>query len=175
MSGVQAYIGLGSNLGDRRAFLCQGLTDLMHTDGISITCLSSIYESKPVGPVVQADFLNMVAGIQVQLPAQDLLKHMQAIETRLGRVRTVHWGPRQLDLDLLTYDDICYATPELTLPHPRVTERAFVLVPLVEVAPDILINGSLASAHLASLTIADVTTAVWRWGDAPKLVAGRYV
>ena len=79
MSGVQAYIGLGM-VGDRLISM-SGLTDLMHTDGISITCLSSIYESKPVGPVVQADFLNMVAGIQVQLPAQDLLKHA-AIETR---------------------------------------------------------------------------------------------
>lgn len=175
MATVQAYIGLGSNIGNRYAFLCQALTDLAHSDGISINYLSSIYESVPVGPVVQGNFFNMVAGVQVQLPATELLQRMQAIEAHLGRTRTVHWGPRQLDLDLLTYGNVCCATSLLTLPHPQLTKRAFVLVPLAEVAPDLIVAGFSIRKHLEMMAPAEVEAAVWRWSDAPRLVAGSYL
>jgi 2-amino-4-hydroxy-6-hydroxymethyldihydropteridine diphosphokinase len=128
-----AFIALGSNIEDREYYLQQAIAALSDIEGISVGCCSSMYETEPVGYVDQAPFLNMVIGLTTSLPAAELLQTMLAIENRLGRTRDVRWGPRTLDLDLLLYGDDSIVSPELTVPHPRMYERTFVLVPLVEV------------------------------------------
>jgi 2-amino-4-hydroxy-6-hydroxymethyldihydropteridine diphosphokinase len=128
-----AYVALGSNIDDREHYLKQAIAALKEAEGIRVECCSSMYETEPVGYVDQAPFLNMVIALTTSLPAPDLLQTLLAIENRLGRTRDVRWGPRTLDLDLLMYGDDHIASPDLTVPHPRMYERAFVLVPLVEV------------------------------------------
>lgn len=130
-----AFIGLGTNLGDRGATLRSACDDLQ-TLGVRFT-LSSIYETDPVGYADQPSFLNAVALLDTQLTPEQLLAATLRIETAHSRVRTFRNAPRTLDLDLLLYDDVVLATPELTVPHPRMQDRAFVLVPLAEIAPDV--------------------------------------
>ncbi len=134
---VPAMIGLGSNLGDRRAFL-EGATEaLAATPGIVALRVSVFRETDAVGgPEGQGAYLNGAASFETTLGPFELLHVLQAIETRFGRVRTIRWGERTLDLDLLLYGDRIIETDELTIPHPRLAERRFVLEPLAEVAPD---------------------------------------
>ena len=106
-----------------------------------MTRVSARYETAPVGVTDQPDFLNAVAQIETALPATDLLDALLNIENKLGRVRTLRWGPRVIDLDLLLYGDAQIALPNLTVPHPRLRERAFVLVPLAEIAPGLVLPG----------------------------------
>jgi len=131
---VTAAIGLGSNLGDSRALLQGALDALNGAQGVRLTAVSSWYRTAPVGPP-QPDYLNGCVLLQTQRPAEDLLELLLTIEACFGRVRGEHWGPRLLDLDLLLYGDQSIQTPTLQVPHPRLTERAFVLVPLAEIAP----------------------------------------
>ncbi|MDF2645172.1 2-amino-4-hydroxy-6-hydroxymethyldihydropteridine diphosphokinase [Paenibacillus sp. V4I3] len=131
--GTIAYVALGSNIDDREHYLQDAITALNQESGITVTGLSSIYETEPVGYVDQSAFLNMVIQIITVLPAEELLFTMLAIEKRLGRTRDLRWGPRTIDLDLLLYGDHQLTTPDLIIPHPRMHERAFVLVPLTEV------------------------------------------
>ncbi|MDI6908039.1 MAG: 2-amino-4-hydroxy-6-hydroxymethyldihydropteridine diphosphokinase [Thermoanaerobacterales bacterium] len=135
-----AYIGLGTNLGDRRANLDRALALLDAAPGVRVSRVASIYETAPVGYTAQPDFLNTVAEVETALAPADLLAVMQRIEDELGRVRTVRWGPRTIDLDLLLYDDLTLDNPALTVPHPRMAERAFVLVPLAELIPDRILS-----------------------------------
>ena len=135
-----AYLGLGGNLGDRAAALREALTKL-EAAGIRITALSSVYETEPVGLRDQPCFLNMVCAIETDQTPFDLLVTLQNIESAMGRVRTVRWGPRIIDLDILLYDEITLNTPYLTIPHPRMIERAFVLRPLAEISPDLIHPG----------------------------------
>ncbi|NET80517.1 MAG: 2-amino-4-hydroxy-6-hydroxymethyldihydropteridine diphosphokinase [Moorea sp. SIO1F2] len=128
-------IALGSNLGDSRAILEAALRKLDQTLGVTVKLCSSWYKTAPVGPP-QPDYLNGCALLEVQLSPQKLLETLLGIEQEFGRVRQEHWGPRTLDLDLLLFDDLILQTPELQIPHPRMRQRAFVLVPLVEIAPD---------------------------------------
>jgi 2-amino-4-hydroxy-6-hydroxymethyldihydropteridine diphosphokinase len=128
-------IALGSNLGDSRVILNAALATLATMPEISLQARSSWYQTKAVGPV-QPDYINGCALLQVNISPQQLLKTLLAVETQFGRVRTQHWGARSLDLDLLLYDDLIIESPTLTLPHPRMQERAFVLVPLAEIAPN---------------------------------------
>lgn len=128
-------IALGSNLGNSRAILEDALQILAQTPGISLQAQSSWYQTQAIGPP-QPDYLNGCALLHVQILPQALLKTLLAIEAKFGRVRRERWGPRTLDLDLLLYDDVILDTPTLQLPHPRMGERAFVLVPLAEIAPD---------------------------------------
>jgi 2-amino-4-hydroxy-6-hydroxymethyldihydropteridine diphosphokinase len=130
----QAAIALGSNLGDSRATLEQALSVLDQGPGVRVLRRSSWYRSEPVGPV-QPDYLNGCALLEVTLPAEALLERLLATEDQFGRVRAERWGPRTLDLDLLLYGQLSLDTPRLQLPHPRLRERAFVLLPLVEIAP----------------------------------------
>lgn len=130
---VTAYVALGSNIDDREQYLQDAITALNQESGIVVTGSSSIYETDPVGYVDQSAFLNMVVQILTNKPAEDLLYTLLAIENQLGRKRDVRWGPRTIDLDLLLYGDERLMTPDLTIPHPRMHERAFVLVPLSEV------------------------------------------
>ena len=132
---TKCAIALGSNLGDSLATLKTALKTLENTPGISVKSHSSWYLTAPIGPP-QPDYINACAILQVELKPQQLLETFLSIETKLGRVRREKWGPRTLDLDLLLFEHLILETPTLTLPHPRMTERAFVLVPLAEIAPD---------------------------------------
>jgi 2-amino-4-hydroxy-6-hydroxymethyldihydropteridine diphosphokinase len=129
------YIGLGSNLGDRRGYLEQALSLLRETPGIEVLRVSSFFETAPVGgPAGQGPYLNAAAAIRTSLPPTDLLKRLLAIESACGRVRAERFGPRTLDLDLLLYGDVVLDSADLTVPHPRLHERLFVLQPLAEIA-----------------------------------------
>ncbi|MBR1796889.1 MAG: 2-amino-4-hydroxy-6-hydroxymethyldihydropteridine diphosphokinase [Clostridiales bacterium] len=128
----EAVISFGSNMGDREATIRQALDMIGQNPGIEITKLSSLYETEPVGFENQADFLNGCAVLKTYLEPVELLHYLQSIELELHRVRTIKNGPRTIDLDILLIDDKKYDTEELTVPHPRMYERAFVLVPLRE-------------------------------------------
>lgn len=138
----RAYVGLGSNLGNRAAFLRGALAALDAEPGVRLMGVSPIYETDPVGVTDQPPFLNQVAELETVLTPDALLTRLLAIERAFGRERRVRWGPRTLDLDLLLYGDARIATERLCVPHPRMTERAFVLVPLADMAPDLVIPGT---------------------------------
>ena len=134
---VPAFIGLGSNLGDRRATLDAALAALGGIAGIAVGDVSRYHETEPVGgPPGQGLFLNAAAALATTLSPLGLLQELRNVESLFGRVRTVHWGPRTLDLDLLIFGEQIITTPELTVPHPGLTVRRFVLEPLAEIAPE---------------------------------------
>ena len=133
-----AYIGLGSNLGERRANLEGALAALAEADGVSVRRVSDFLETAPVGGPPQGPYLNAVAELGTRLTVQGLLRLLQGIEERFGRARTVRWGPRTLDLDILLYGDRVIRQPDLEVPHPRLHERRFVLEPLCQIAPGVL-------------------------------------
>ncbi len=136
-------IGLGSNLGDRRSNLEAALAALDSRPEIRVVRVSAFLETEPVGgPPGQGAYLNAAAELETTLEPSALLCVLQKIEARFGRVRTVRWGERTLDLDLLLYDDLVLDSPELTVPHPRMADRRFVLEPLAEIAPDAPVLGS---------------------------------
>lgn len=135
------FIGLGSNLDTPIAQLDQAVNALQGAFGVSLLAVSGYYETAPVGGPEQPPYVNAVAECSSTLTPLELLHRLQAIEQRQGRERSERWGPRTLDLDLLLYDDVQMNTAELTLPHPRITERAFVLVPLADLAPDLILDG----------------------------------
>lgn len=130
---TRCFIGLGANLGDRRAALVRSLALL--GSHVEVVSASSVYETAPMGPV-QPDFYNAVAEIETSLPPQDLLSVLKRIEEEMGRIHRERWGPREIDLDLLLYGDLVLDTPALTVPHPGITERLFVMVPLLELDPN---------------------------------------
>lgn len=133
------YVGLGSNLGDRELNVLRGVAEIGKIPGSRITALSSFYDTDPVGPVPQDPFLNAVLRLETSLTPHQLLTELQRIETDIfKRKRTIPQGPRTMDLDLLLYDGIVMESETLTLPHPRLHERRFVLVPLVEISPDLM-------------------------------------
>src|SRR5690242_16631519 len=133
---VTAYIGLGSNLGDRRDSLERAVSALRQTPGVRVVRVSSFYETEPVGgPPGQPMFLNAAAELATDLGPEALLQVLLDVEQALGRVRSEHWGPRTIDLDSLLYGDLALSGPRLTVPHPRMHERRFVLQPLAEIAP----------------------------------------
>ncbi|WJY26707.1 2-amino-4-hydroxy-6-hydroxymethyldihydropteridine diphosphokinase [Sporosarcina trichiuri] len=137
-----AYLSIGTNMGDREANLARAVDLLRAADGVGPAVVSSIYETAPVGLTEQADFLNVAVRVETSLSAGELLEVCQRIEQELGRVRTVRWGPRTADLDILLYNEERMDTETLTIPHPRMHERAFVLIPLAELAPDVQEPGS---------------------------------
>ncbi|NOU98290.1 2-amino-4-hydroxy-6-hydroxymethyldihydropteridine diphosphokinase [Paenibacillus sp. LMG 31456] len=130
---IYAYIALGSNIGDREHYLTEAIRQLDASDHISVSGRSGIYETDPVGVTDQAPFLNMALELETTLTADELFTVMLQIEQNLGRTRELRWGPRTIDLDMLLFDEVRQDDPQLILPHPRMMERAFVLVPLVEV------------------------------------------
>lgn len=132
---MKAAIGLGSNIGPSRDILETALAQLAKTPGIILASHSSWYETKPIGPP-QPDYLNGCAILDVKLTPLDLLNKLLEIEAKAGRRRQQRWGPRTLDLDLLLYENLIVEEDVLTIPHPRMCERAFVLVPLAEIAGD---------------------------------------
>jgi 2-amino-4-hydroxy-6-hydroxymethyldihydropteridine diphosphokinase len=130
------YLALGTNLGDRAAHLRRALAALAPT--CTITAISSCYETAPAHVLDQPRFYNLVCGATTALAPLTLLHALKRLETALGRVPGPRFGPRVIDLDLLLYDDLVHDTPELSVPHPRIAERSFVLVPLAEIAPDVV-------------------------------------
>jgi len=137
---TRAYLGLGSNLGDRLAHLQRAIDALGATAGINVTAVSSVYETAPVGGPEQDDYLNAVVAIETDLAPHALLAAAMAVEQLEDRVRDVRWGPRTLDVDVLLFGDEQIDTPDLVVPHPRMHERAFVLMPLRDVAPERVTN-----------------------------------
>lgn len=137
---MAAFIGLGANLGDPRAQLEAALAAIAERSGIELRAVSSLYESDPVGPVSdQPPFLNAVAEVSTTLAPGRLLADLHEIENALGRTRTVRFGPRTCDLDLLLCGEVVSNDPTVLLPHPRLTERRFVLDPLLELAPELVL------------------------------------
>lgn len=168
-----AFIGLGANLGEPRAALTMALAQLDRPPALRVQRVSSLYRTRPVdaaGP----DFLNAVAMLRTGLPPLQLLDCLQAIEQTAGRERPYRNAPRTLDLDLLLYEQLCCDTPRLTLPHPRAHQRLFVLLPLIEIAPEIRIPGqgraTELAAALAGQGIEAVADPAWwrRDGAAPR-------
>lgn len=131
----RAYLGLGSNLGDREAHLRAAIRQLRAVG--SISAISSVYRTEPVGYREQPDFWNLVLELETGLGPEELLREALRIEEALGRVRTFRNAPRPIDIDLLFYDDLVLESPHLRLPHPRAMERGFVLFPLAEIAPQL--------------------------------------
>jgi 2-amino-4-hydroxy-6-hydroxymethyldihydropteridine diphosphokinase len=147
---VRAYIGIGSNLNDPAARVRAAFGELARLPETRLAARSCLYGSKPMGPADQPDYVNAVAGVDTRLSAVDLLQALANIEDRQGRERgSERWGPRTLDLDLLLYGEQRIATPALTVPHPCMHERDFVLVPLAEIAGDLDIPGHGAVSTLA--------------------------
>lgn len=137
---MKAYVGLGSNLGEREVLLRDAIEHLARLPETRLAQVSSLYDTAPVGELDQPNFLNAVAQLETELTARQLLWNLLLIERRLGRVRhaTQRYGPRTIDLDLLFYGNLVLDEPDLTLPHPELHRRAFVLVPLAELEPGLL-------------------------------------
>ncbi len=138
---MKAYIGLGSNLADPQAQLQRAITELAQLPQSQLLAQSSLYRSAPMGPQDQPDYLNAVVALETALPPLALLAELQTVEAAHQRVRGERWGPRTLDLDLLLYADRTIDLPALTVPHPGLYERNFVLYPLAEIAPGLEIPG----------------------------------
>lgn len=145
-----AYLGLGGNLGDPRAAMAAALRMIDAAPDASVAAVSSLYRTPPWGKTDQPDFLNAVAQIKTSLEPRGLLDLCLAAEQRLKRVRAERWGPRLIDIDVLIFGDRRIKEEGLEIPHPRLTERAFVLVPLAEIAPALSIDGSTASSLSAA-------------------------
>lgn len=145
----EAWLSLGSNLGDRAAHLAAAIEALRAISGIEVEAVSSLYETPPWGDEDQGPFLNAALEIRTSLEPMALLDAVKAIEARLGRAETRRWGPRVIDIDIVHMAGVSMATPRLTLPHPHWRERAFVLVPLAEIAPELVIDQIAVTAALA--------------------------
>ncbi len=164
---VTAYLGLGGNLGDRMAALAEALQLLDSTAGMRRTGCSSVYETEPWAVADQPNFLNLVAAYETTLAPFDLLAACKSVEAEVGRVASYRWGPRLIDVDILLYGDqvVDSSEPDLQIPHPRMTQRAFVLVPLAEIAPDTRVPPQ--GYTVRRLDEVDGREGVVRWGNAP--------
>lgn len=159
-----SYISIGSNIGDRLHHLTEAVRALHSHGDINVLEVSSIYETAPVGYTDQADFLNLVIFMKTELTAHELLTVCQNIEREQGRIRNIRWGPRTVDLDILLYNNDNVETESLLIPHPRMHERAFVLIPLVEINPMIThsVTGLLFSEES---TLKDEGVVLWKKSD----------
>jgi 2-amino-4-hydroxy-6-hydroxymethyldihydropteridine diphosphokinase len=138
---VRAYVGVGANLGERRATIERAVEQLRAHDDVEVVALSTLRETEPWGPVAQPPFLNGVVAVETTLTARELLAILVGVEEVLGRVRVERWGPRTIDLDLLLYGADVIDEPGLVVPHPRIHERRFVLEPLAELDPGLVVPG----------------------------------
>lgn len=144
-----AYLALGSNEGNRFANIREAIRRLEDGGGCRVVGCSSVYETKPVGVIEQPDFLNAVVRVTTALTPLALLDYCQAIERSMGRVRTIRWGPRVIDIDILLYGQGSVCTDRLVIPHPEMLKRAFVLVPLSEIAPNIELTPGITAGEAA--------------------------
>jgi 2-amino-4-hydroxy-6-hydroxymethyldihydropteridine diphosphokinase len=150
---TRVFIGLGSNVGERLKFLQRAMKGLRETIGIEVIQLSSVYETEPVGPADQSWFLNAVVSVATSLRPATLLDHTQTLERALGRQTPYRWGPRTIDLDILLYGSMQIKTTTLVIPHAELCHRAFVMIPLLELDPDVVLpDGTVVSACLSALT-----------------------
>jgi len=157
-----AYIGLGSNLGDRELKLLLAVAELGKLPGTRVTALSSFYETEPVGDLPQDNFYNAAARIATSLSPLELLDRLKRLEVEVfHRVPSGHWGPRSMDLDILLYGDLVLSSDRLTIPHPRLAERRFALQPLADIAPS-LVHPSLGRSIAELLASLDTTERVVR-------------
>ncbi|MDO8331889.1 MAG: 2-amino-4-hydroxy-6-hydroxymethyldihydropteridine diphosphokinase [Fluviicoccus sp.] len=147
-----AFIGLGANLGQPREQLVYAVQAMASLPDTRLTHVSRLYGSPPIGPQDQPDYVNAVARLETALTPHRLLAELQAIENDAGRVRERHWGPRTLDLDLLLYADDEIRTVNLTVPHPEMVHRAFVIVPLLDIASDAVLPNGAKAASLQAAT-----------------------
>lgn len=146
-----AYVGVGSNLRDPQAQVARAIARLTSLPRTLVVARSSLYRTKPYGPVVQPDFVNAAVGLLTQLAAHDVLRELRALEAAMGREPgRERWGPRVIDLDLLVFGRLQSSDAELTVPHPGIAERAFALVPLAEIASDLDVPGLGRVAWLAA-------------------------
>jgi 2-amino-4-hydroxy-6-hydroxymethyldihydropteridine diphosphokinase len=146
-----AYVGLGSNLDEPASQVRRALAALAELPGTRLVRQSSLYSSRPMGPVAQPDFINAVAGLLTQLDAAEFFGELRSLERALGRSRArERWGPRRIDLDLLMFAQLRQEGPELQLPHPGIVARNFVLYPLCEVAPELVVPGCGRVCELAA-------------------------
>lgn len=155
---VTVALGLGSNLGDRKAYLSGAIDGLASNPSIDVTAVSAIYETPPWGRTNQPVFLNAAVLVETDLTPRALLRAVLRIERSLGRVRDELWGPRTIDIDILLYGDEHIDEPGLTIPHPRIRERAFVLCPLAALVPDAIIAGRPVSDWLKALDLSGIRT-----------------
>ncbi len=135
---MRAFLGLGSNVGDRTANILEAVRRLDAVPGVRVVKVSSLRETKPVGGPPQDDYINAACEVRTTLAARGLLEAALSIERAMGRVRGERWGPRIIDIDVLLCDDFMLDAPDLVVPHPRMHERRFVLEPLAEIAPDVV-------------------------------------
>jgi 2-amino-4-hydroxy-6-hydroxymethyldihydropteridine diphosphokinase len=166
----RAWVGIGSNMGDRLGYVKRALEAMAQLPNTYVVSVSSVYETVPVGSVGQPHFLNAVAELETDVEPVDLMRGLLAIETACGRIRTGVWEPRTLDLDLILYDEVEMESQELRLPHPRARSRAFVLVPLAELAPDLSFPGDAGSVNELLEALGEIGSSVRRFGDPPSIV-----
>jgi 2-amino-4-hydroxy-6-hydroxymethyldihydropteridine diphosphokinase len=164
-----AWVSIGSNMGDRLEYVKRALELMAALPNTRVESVSSVYETVPVGAAGQPRFLNAVAELSTDMEPVELMRGLLAIESDCGRVRTGVWGPRTLDLDLIIYDDVEMESRELRLPHPRARGRAFVLVPLAELSPDLSFPGEKESVGELLEALGDVEGSVRRFGDPPSI------
>jgi 2-amino-4-hydroxy-6-hydroxymethyldihydropteridine diphosphokinase len=165
-----AYVGLGSNIGERAQHLAQACATLDRHPAIEVSAVSSLYHTAPLGYTDQAWFLNAVVQLHTSLHPHALLAITQATERRLGRVATFRWGPRVIDIDILLYEALQLRTPYLSIPHVALQERAFVLVPLAEIAPHVVLPSGRTVRELLHVSTPDES--IRRVGPFPAFTEG---
>lgn len=163
------YLSIGTNMGERLENLQQAVELLIDNEEMEVVRISSVYETAAVGYTDQADFLNIAVHIKTTLSSSEILTICQSVEQELGRVREFRWGPRIIDLDILLYNHENIETESLIVPHPRMYERAFVLVPLVEITP-VPVGEQLQKAHDICQQLNYVEEGVTLWLESKKLV-----
>ena len=152
MKTYRVFLGLGSNVGEREKYLNSAVAELQKIRHTKVVWTSSVYETDPVGKTDQPKFLNAAVEIETQLGPKELWGEVKMIEQKLGRTTTERWGPREIDVDLLLYDGLVFQDDEVTVPHPEMERRSFVLIPLKEIAPDLVhpINGMTVEELVAA-------------------------
>lgn len=153
---VRAYLGLGGNIGDPEAAMRTALAALAGHEGVMVAAVSSLYRTPPWGMADQPDFLNAVAALDTTLDAHSLLALCLSTERALKRVRAERWGPRLIDMDILLFGNERHEDDGLHVPHPRMLERAFVMAPLAEIAPELMLDGRSAAQRLENLDMTGV-------------------
>lgn len=166
----RAYLGLGTNMGDRLEYLKSACEILSKNDFININKESKIYETKAWGYTDQADFLNMCIEVETTLDIYDLLEACQEVEKKLNRERIIRWGPRTIDVDILFFNDIILNDENLSIPHPRISERAFVLIPLMDLNSNLKIKETIIKDYLNSLTCEEREQVKEYVGDEKKYI-----
>ncbi len=164
MKTYEVFIGLGSNVGERHRYLQRAAEALGRVEGLRVVWFSSVYETDPYGKTDQAKFLNAVCEAETSLAPADLLPRLRGIEDELGRQRREHWGPREIDLDILLYDGLAVQQEGVQVPHPELEKRKFVLIPLREIAPELV-------HPVSGLTMEQLASAC---GDGGRVVKTSY-